>query len=79
MPRSHRYLPTRMPGTLQRSCPQAQEVFTKALNSAITAYGEGDQAIRAAYAVLKQSFEKRGDTWVAKRDLAGATAQESTP
>ena len=30
-------------------------------------YGEGDQAYCAAYAALKDNFEKRGDHWIAKQ------------
>jgi hypothetical protein len=29
-------------------------------------HGEGDDAQRAAYATLKEKFEKRGDHWIAK-------------
>lgn len=66
MPQSHRYGRTdELPATLRRSCRQAQETFTAALSDAILAYGEGDKALRAAYAALKQKFEKRGDNWVA--------------
>jgi len=44
--------------------------FTKAHRDAVQAYGEGEQADRAAFAVLKQDFEKRGDHWIAKHDPA---------
>jgi hypothetical protein len=40
--------------------------FTRAYQDAVQAHGDTDQASRAAYAVLKQSFEKRGDQWIAK-------------
>ena len=67
MPRSRRYWRTdEMPGTLRRSCREAQETFTEALANAIQTYGQGDDAVRAAYAVLKRTFEKRGDAWIAK-------------
>jgi hypothetical protein len=36
----------------------------------VAAYGDSDQAIRAAYAALKQEFEKRGDHWIAKTEPA---------
>ena len=49
-----------MPGTLRRSCREAQETFTEALVNAIQTYGQGDDALRAAYTVLKRKFEKRG-------------------
>jgi hypothetical protein len=56
-----------LPGTLKRSSKEAQETFTKAHDSAIRTYGEGDQADRAAYAEFKRKFEKRGDHWIPKR------------
>ena len=61
MPRSSRYTATGLPGTLQRSCREAQETFLGALGDAVRAHGQGDQAFRVAYAVLKQEFEKQGD------------------
>jgi len=57
-----------LPATLRRSCQEAQDTFTKAHDSAVQAYGEGDQADRAAFTALKQTFEKRGDHWIPKRD-----------
>ena len=57
-----------LPGTLQRSCREAQDTFTAAHDSAVQVYGETDQADRAAFTVLKEKFEKRGDHWIAKRD-----------
>ena len=66
MPRSRRYSMTELPGTLQRSCREAQETFLSALDDAIRTHGAGDQAHRIAYLVLKQKFEKRGDHWIAK-------------
>ena len=56
-----------LPGTLKRSSKDAQQTFTRALTSAVQAYGEGDQANRAAYAEFKRTFEKRGDHWIPKR------------
>lgn len=56
-----------LPGTLRRSSKEAQETFTGALTSAVQVHGEGDHAIRAAYAELKRTFEKRGDHWVSKQ------------
>jgi hypothetical protein len=72
-----------LPGTLKRSSKEAQETFTKARDSAVQAYGEGDQADRAAYAEFKRKFEKRGDHWIPKRsagpgDLALTTKVPST-
>jgi ChaB len=66
MPQSRRYPITGLPGTLQRSCREAQETFLRALDDAARAHGAGDQAHRIAYLALKQKFEKRGDHWIAK-------------
>lgn len=57
-----------LPGTLQRSCPEAQALFLRAREEAVQAYGETDQADRVAYAALKQKFEKCGEHWIAKTD-----------
>ncbi len=70
MPKSSRYPITELPGTLQRSCPGAQETFLRALDDAVRTHGEGDQAHRIAYTALKQNFEKRGDHWIAKHNPA---------
>ena len=50
-----------LPGTLRRSSEQAQQTFTRALTRAVQASGEGDQAVRAAFAEFQRTFEKRGD------------------
>ena len=73
MPRSRRYRPSaagELPGTLQRSCREAQALFLRAREEAVRAYGEGDEAYRAAYAALKEKFEKCGDHWIAKSEPA---------
>lgn len=57
-----------LPTTLRRSCQEAQDTFTRADDSAVQAYGETDHAGRAAFAALKEKFEKRGDHWIARRD-----------
>ena len=67
-----------LPGTLKRSSKEAQETFTKARDSAVQAYGEGDQADRAAYAEFKRTFEKRGDHWIPKQP-AGPEALAHAP
>jgi len=66
MPKSSRYSMTELPGTLHRSCREAQETFLSALDDAVRAHGAGDQAHRVAYLALKQKFEKRGDHWIVK-------------
>ena len=70
MPKSSRYTLTELPGTLQRSCREAQETFLAALDDAVRTHGAGDQAHRIAYTALKQKFEKRGDHWIAKGNPA---------
>ena len=62
-----------LPGTLKRSSKEAQETFTKAHDSAVQAYGEGDQADRATYAEFKRKFEKRGDHWIPRQSTAPET------
>jgi cation transport regulator ChaB len=70
MLRSRRYCRdgNELPATLRRSCQEAQDTFTEARNSAVQVYGETDQADRAAFTALKETFEKRDDHWIAKRD-----------
>ena len=70
MLRSRRYSRTgnELPATLRRSCREAQDTFTRARDSAVQVHGETDHADRAAFTVLKEEFEKRGDYWIAKRD-----------
>ena len=72
MPRSRRYRrDDGLPATLRRSCREAQEAFTTAYDEAAQAYGEGDQAYRAAFTALKQEFEKRGNHWIPRCAPAG--------
>jgi hypothetical protein len=64
MPQSRRYHRGGLPATLRRSCREAQKAFTRAHDDAVRAYGEGDQADRAAFTALKQEFEECGDHWI---------------
>jgi ChaB protein len=59
-----------LPGTLQRSGPEAQTVFLKAREEAVQVHGETDEALRVAYAALKQEFEKCGDHWIPRTQAA---------
>jgi ChaB len=68
-----------LPGTLKRSSEEAQETFTKAHDSAVETYGEGDQADRAAYADFKQKFEKRGDHWIPRQSADPVDLALTTP
>jgi hypothetical protein len=55
-----------LPGTLQRSPAKARRTWSKAHDSAVESYGEGERAHRTAFAALKHSFEKVGDRWQPK-------------
>jgi ChaB protein len=72
MARSSRYRLSagELPATLQRSSAEAQAMFRKAREEAVRAYGEGDEAYRAAYVALKKKFEKCGDRWIARAEPA---------
>ena len=52
-----------LPSTLRRSPRKAQETWSKAHDSAVETYGEGERAHRTAFAALKHEFEKIGDHW----------------
>ena len=67
----------KLPGTLQRSSKEAQETFARAHERAVQAYGDGDQAYLEAYSVLKRTFEKRGDHWIAKEQ--GSSHPDASP
>jgi cation transport regulator ChaB len=62
------YMPARdeMPSTIRRSPKKAQRTWSKAHDSAVEEYGEGERAHRTAFSALKHSFEKVGDHWEAK-------------
>ena len=55
---------------MQRSSADAQAAFRQAREDAVRVHGQGDQADRVAYAVLKKAFEKCGNHWVAKAQPA---------
>ncbi|GAB2529495.1 ChaB family protein [Paramicrobacterium agarici] len=57
-----------MPDTIKRSPKHAQEIWSKAHDSAVDEYGEGERAHRTAYAALKHEYEKVGDHWEKKED-----------
>jgi cation transport regulator ChaB len=70
-----------LPSTLQRSPKKAQETWSKAHDSAVDSYGEGERAHRTAFAALKHEFEKVGDHWEFKgrRGPSDQQARKSTP
>ena len=55
-----------LPSTLRRSPKKAQDTWSKAHDSAVKEYGEGERAHRTAFAALRHSFEKVGDHWEPK-------------
>ncbi|WKX22757.1 ChaB family protein [Streptomyces sp. HUAS CX7] len=55
-----------LPSTLERSPQEARRTWTKAHDSAVEEYGEGERAHRVAYGALKHKFEKVGDHWERK-------------
>ena len=55
-----------MPATIKRSPAKAQRTWSKAHDSAVESYGEGERAHRTAFSALKHSFEKVGDRWQPK-------------
>lgn len=55
-----------LPSTLERSDKHAQSLWSKAHDSAVDSYGEGQRAHRTAYAALKHEYEKVGDHWEPK-------------
>ncbi|MGN6132232.1 MAG: ChaB family protein [Nocardioidaceae bacterium] len=57
-----------LPSTLQRSPKKAQRTWSKAHDSAVEEYGDGERAHRTAFSALKHSFEKVGDHWEPKDD-----------
>jgi hypothetical protein len=65
-----------LPSTLQRSPKKAQRTWSKAHDSAVKEYGEGERAHRTAYSALKHSFEKVGDHWESK-DSKGPSDEQA--
>ena len=55
-----------LPSTLERSPKHAQDIWSKAHDSAVKEYGEGERAHRTAFSALKHEYEKIGDHWEEK-------------
>jgi len=55
-----------LPSTLERSPKHAQDIWSKAHDSAVEEYGEGERAHRTAFSALKHEYEKVGDHWEEK-------------
>lgn len=57
-----------MPSTVQRSPDKAQRTWSKAHDSAVESYGEGERSHRTAFAALKHTHQKVGGHWEPKDD-----------
>jgi cation transport regulator ChaB len=72
-----------MPSTIQRSPKKAQRTWSKAHDSAVESYGEGERAHRTAFSALKHGYEKVGDHWEGKENgkkgPSDKQAKRSTP
>ncbi len=64
-----------LPSTVARSGKKARRTFAKAHDSAVDQYGEGEQAMRTAYAALKHTHEKVGKRWEKKPTKGPSDAQ----
>jgi cation transport regulator ChaB len=65
-----------LPSTLRRSPDKAQRTWSKAHDSAVETYGEGERAHRTAFAALKHTHQKIGDHWESK-DGAGPSDERA--
>jgi len=66
-----------LPSTLRRSPDKAQRTWSKAHDSAVETYGEGERAHRTAFAALKHTHQKVGDHWEPKKDGAGPSDERA--
>src|SRR3954465_4413753 len=58
-----------LPATLQRSDEKAQRTYAHAYDAAIEEYdGDEERAHRVAFAALKHTHEKVGDSWRPKQE-----------
>ncbi len=55
-----------LPSTIRRSGAKAQRTWSKAHDSAVETYGEGERSHRTAFSALKHTHEKVGDHWEPK-------------
>ncbi|MBF4571556.1 ChaB family protein [Herbiconiux sp. VKM Ac-1786] len=65
-----------LPSTLARSEKHAQALWSKAHDSAVDSYGEGERAHRTAFAALKHEYEKVGDHWE-RKDVSGPSDEKA--
>lgn len=64
-----------MPSTIRRSDKKAQRTWSKAHDSAVETYGEGERPHRTAFAALKHTHEKVGDHWEPKEESGPSDQQ----
>lgn len=64
-----------LPSTVARSGKKARRTFAKAHDAAAKQYGEGEQAMRTAWAALKHTHEKVGKRWTKKPEPGPSDAQ----
>ena len=67
-----------IPSTIQRSGRKAEETWSKAHDSAVDSYGEGERAHRTAFSALKHTHEKVGDHWEPKEKNGPSDEQAAT-
>jgi cation transport regulator ChaB len=79
MATGNRVKQSELPSTLQKSSAKAQRTFSKAHDSAVEQYGEGERAHRTAMAALKRTHERKGDRWVAKRKPGPSDPRSKQP
>ncbi len=64
-----------IPSTIERSDQHAKALWSKAHDSAVETYGEGDRSHRTAFAALKHEYEKVGDHWERKAENGPSDAR----
>ena len=67
-----------IPSTIERSGKKAQDTWSKAHDSAVDSYGEGERAHRTAFSALKHTHEKVGDHWEPKEEYGPSDEQAAT-
>lgn len=57
-----------LPDSVKSSLPKhAQEIYKSAFNSALSQYdGDEERASKVAWAAVKNSYKKEGESWVKK-------------
>lgn len=69
---------TEVPSTVARSDDKAVRTWKETHDSAVESYGEGERAHRTAFAALKHSHEKVGDSWALKEgDRRGPSDEQA--